>query len=181
MDAKGHAVNGFSGAPPPTNEGCPPRRQGPLAGFTLLEVLIALLVLSVGLVGVAALTIASLQNVHSGLYTSLASAAGLDYEERLWLQTASLAEGGTCPNPAGLFAGDFANDWRAQGSRLGLPDLDLRNGTPSTLGTTPPLRVRIDLSWAEGRFDGLRIDSDSDIPGREVFRYVASVPCRRPL
>lgn len=157
-------------------------QEGRSNGFTLLEVLIALLVLSVGLVGVAALTVTSLQNVHSGLYTSLASAAGLDFEERLWLEVAGLDEG-TCPNPeVGAFLGEnFLDQWTAGGTRLGLPDLNLRNGTPSAIGTFPPLRVRIDLSWAESRFDGVRTTPGEDIEGREVFRYVASVPCRRPL
>ena len=54
-------------------------------GLTLLEVLIALLVLSIGLIGAAVLTVQSLQNTHSALYTSLASAAALDLEERLWI------------------------------------------------------------------------------------------------
>ena len=168
-----------------TDSACTPlNRENPkkrATGFTLIEVLIALLVLSVGLVGVAALTILSLQNVHSGLYTSLASAAGLDYEERLWLQAAGIPEG-TCPDRSGgAFVTGFTGQWTTGGTRLGLPGLDLRNGTPATIGTSPPLRVRIDLSWSEGRFDGVRTDPTQDIAGREVFRFVATAPCRRPL
>jgi prepilin-type N-terminal cleavage/methylation domain-containing protein len=42
-------------------------------GFTLIEVLIALLVLTIGLVGMAALHMTSLKNAHSSYYRSIAS------------------------------------------------------------------------------------------------------------
>ena len=182
---------------PPNTKQCPRLllRSGPLQplgwqphdsrGLTLLEVLIALIVLSVGLIGVAALTLKSIQNVHSSLYTSLASAAALDYEERLWMQAAGLNHG-ECPSGSGhpLFDGDdgdrFLNTWTAKTNTLGLPvPLLSVNGTPGFSGTgaTPEVSVfmkEIEISWAESRFGNLAAD-------REQFRYIASAPCRRAL
>ena len=145
-------------------------------GLTLLEVLIALVVLSVGLIGVAVLTMQSLQSVHSSLHTSLASAAALDFEERLWLEVGS-SDGGTgCPNSAAIES-DFLDQWGADGTlKLGLPSLRFSEGgvTSSEFtrvgdGTRQQwMRLGLILVWDESRFGG------SD----ESFRYFASVPCR---
>lgn len=61
-------------------------------GLSLIEILVALLVLSIGLAGMAALHLNSLKNVSSSYYRSLASTIALDYEERLWLEAARLAD-----------------------------------------------------------------------------------------
>ncbi len=58
------------------------------AGLTLLEVLIALLVLAIGMAGLGALLLTALSNVHSASHFSLASAVALDFEERLWYEIA---------------------------------------------------------------------------------------------
>ena len=58
-------------------------------GLTLLEVLIALVVLSIGMVGLGALMVTALSNVHSSSQYSLASALALDFEERLWFDLAT--------------------------------------------------------------------------------------------
>ena len=61
-------------------------------GFSILEVLIALAVLSIGLAGLAVMHFNSLKYVHSAYYRSLASAVALDFEERLWLELADGTE-----------------------------------------------------------------------------------------
>jgi len=53
------------------------------AGFSLLEVLIAVVILSVGLLGVMALQANMLSYSHSAYLTSLASIKALDIEERM--------------------------------------------------------------------------------------------------
>lgn len=60
-------------------------------GLSLIEVLIALLVLSIGLLGMGALMLTSLQNVHSSAHYSVASAVVLDFEELLWQEVALTA------------------------------------------------------------------------------------------
>ena len=145
-------------------------RIGSSFGLTLLEVLIALLVLSIGLLGVAVLTVQSLQNTHSSLYTSIASAAALDFEERLWLDLGERASG--CPNPDSAFLTSFEQHWRATTPNLGLPGLSVSLTTatvsPSNLSAPDLRQVILDLTWDEERFGGTT----------ETFTYATRVLCR---
>lgn len=65
-------------------------------GFSLVEALIALLVLSLGLVGVAAMQLKALQSATQGYQRSVASVSAVDAQERLWAQLAVLDSGQTC-------------------------------------------------------------------------------------
>jgi len=138
-------------------------------GLTLLEVLIALLVLSIGLIGAAVLTVQSLQNTHSALYTSLASAAALDLEERLWID---LGRGATaCPDPNSALLNAFVTDWTAAPPNLGLPSLGLNITTNQVIANAPNPDLRqlaFDLTWLEDRFGA----------GNETFSYDIRVLCR---
>jgi type IV pilus assembly protein PilV len=59
------------------------------AGFSLLEILIAIFVLAIGLLGLAALQTTSLKNNHSALYRTTATVLAYDIIERMRLnQTA---------------------------------------------------------------------------------------------
>lgn len=60
-------------------------------GVSLIEALIALLVLTIGLVGLGALMLTSMKNVHSSAHYSVASAIVLDFEELLWSEIAQTA------------------------------------------------------------------------------------------
>jgi len=65
-------------------------------GFSLIEALIALLVLSIGLIGVAAMQLKALQSANAGYQRSVASVAAVDAQERLWAQLAEIEAGETC-------------------------------------------------------------------------------------
>ncbi|MCW4150601.1 prepilin-type N-terminal cleavage/methylation domain-containing protein [Halomonas sp. 18H] len=65
-------------------------------GFSLVEALIALLVLSLGLVGVAAMQLKALQSATQGYQRSVASVAAVDAQERLWGRLAMLEPSETC-------------------------------------------------------------------------------------
>lgn len=67
-------------------------------GFTLLEVLIAVLVLSIGLLGVAAMQMKSMQSAHLSYQRSIANLAAQDAVERLWIALGSTSN--ECPDPA---------------------------------------------------------------------------------
>lgn len=67
-------------------------------GFSLIEALIALLVLSIGLIGVAAMQLKALQSANAGYQRSVASVAAVDAQERLWAALADLQTGQTCDN-----------------------------------------------------------------------------------
>ncbi|MDK9687667.1 MULTISPECIES: prepilin-type N-terminal cleavage/methylation domain-containing protein [unclassified Halomonas] len=53
-------------------------------GFSLIEVLIALVVLAFGLMGVAAMQLKSLQSATEGYQRSVAVVAAVDAQERVW-------------------------------------------------------------------------------------------------
>tara|TARA_R110000824_G_scaffold396888_1_gene598999 strand:- start:26896 stop:27324 length:429 start_codon:yes stop_codon:yes gene_type:complete len=67
-----------------------------LRGFSLIEALIALVILSIGLIGVAAMQLKALQSANAGYQRSVASVAAVDSQERLWARLATLAPGETC-------------------------------------------------------------------------------------
>ena len=54
------------------------------SGFTLIEILIALVVLSIGLLGLAAVQVQSLQNSYASYERSMATMQARDLVERLW-------------------------------------------------------------------------------------------------
>ncbi|WP_281997728.1 type IV pilus modification protein PilV [Halomonas sp. A020] len=53
-------------------------------GLSMVEALVALVILSVGVLSVAAMQLKSMQSAHSGYQRSLASVAALDAQERVW-------------------------------------------------------------------------------------------------
>ncbi|MDN6323045.1 MAG: type IV pilus modification protein PilV [Halomonas sp.] len=79
-------------------------------GFSLIEALIALVVLSVGLLGVAAMQFKALQSAHDGYQRSLASVAAVDAQERLWAELAMLDPDQTCEN---IDSSAVQTKWRA--------------------------------------------------------------------
>lgn len=78
-------------------------------GFSLVEALIALLVLSLGLVGVAAMQLKALQSTSVGYQRSVASVAAVDAQERLWAQLATLDSSQGCDE---LDVGAVENQWK---------------------------------------------------------------------
>lgn len=151
-------------------------------GLTLIEVMVALLVLSIGLVGIAALHLNSLSNAHSAYYSSIASSIALDFEERLWLSAA--AKGSTaCVDQADAtaIANELLELWDGTGFN---PD----NGVPMVIpglqviaGTVVPgpeeyswADVPLTVRWVDRRF------GDEDDAGVELFNYTARVMCYVP-
>jgi len=57
-------------------------------GFSLIEALIALVVLSIGLIGVASMQLKALQSASAGYQRSVASVAAVDAQERIWAEWA---------------------------------------------------------------------------------------------
>ena len=148
----------------------------------MIEVLIALALLSLGLAGLASMHLGSLQFVHSAYYRSLASTIALDYEERLWLE---LADHGitTCPD-TGIGEGSTAETLIADWTRTAVgeedwdwttadlvrvPNLTIEMGTPVT--TTSSIEIPVTLSWNENRFQELEGTS-------EQFSYTVRILCK---
>ena len=59
-------------------------------GFTLIEILVALVILSIGLLGIAALQLRSVQNSQASFERSVATLQARDLVERMWAGTCSL-------------------------------------------------------------------------------------------
>jgi type IV pilus assembly protein PilV len=99
-----------------------------LQGFTLMEVLISMLVLSVGVLGVAGMQITSLKNLQSSGSFGVAAMLAHDISERMWVNQAEVLNGnydhdeapaeppdcvaGTCTS-AEIAVYDI-NDWQQQ-------------------------------------------------------------------
>lgn len=159
----------------------PTPAHGKLRGFTILEVLIALGVLSVGLAGLAAMQLNSLQYVHSAHYRSLASTIALDLEERVWLYLADETMGGCADVATAMGTAEEAavTDWSraavgdvwewSTADMLRIPNLSVTFGSTSTVGATTSLPVT--LSWAEGRFT----ENESST---EQYNYTMRVFCK---
>nr|WP_221187800.1 type IV pilus modification protein PilV [Halomonas stenophila] len=110
-------------------------------GFTLIEALVAVLVLSIGLLGVAAMQLKALQSSHVSHQRTIASMAAQDAVERLWV---TLGENSVqaCPDA------DPAN-WKADWST----HLSLRDVTTITEDSTY-CEYGITVGWVDDRFEG---------------------------
>ncbi|SFI10126.1 type IV pilus modification PilV family protein [Modicisalibacter xianhensis] len=108
-------------------------------GFTLVEALVAILVLSLGLLGVAAMQLKAMQGAHMSYQRSLATVIAMDANERLW--TALAGTGGTCPTGA-----EVQEQWRTHwGAKL--PGL-----SESSIGVQGDCEFLITVTWDEDRF-----------------------------
>ena len=161
------------------------RRQD---GLSLIEVLIALAVISIGLAGMAAMQMTTLQFVHSAHYRSMASTVALDFEERLWLELADNDLTG-CPDVSAAdgsplatllshwnreyVGGEDADAWAWSSARmLKVPGLSITAGTPVT-GMSSVTQIPITLTWSENRFS----DQENDVT-TETFTYNVRILCR---
>ena len=152
-----------------------------LHGLSLLEVLIALAVISIGLAGMAAMQMTTLQYVHSAHYRSMASTIALDLEERLWLEIADSDLSG-CPDvsnntgsPIDVLLTHWNRDyvggtWNWSTARmLKIPNLTVTAGT--AVEGTSVTEIPVTLSWGESRF------TDSEA-ATETFVYHIRILCR---
>ena len=157
-------------------------------GFSLIEVLIALAVISIGLAGMAAMQLTTLQFVHSAHYRSMASTVALDFEERLWIELADNDLEG-CPDVSAddgspidnllthwnreYVGGEGDGVWAWSSARmLKVPGLTITAGTPDT-SMAAVTQIPITLSWNENRFS----DQEDNVT-TETFQYNVRIVCR---
>lgn len=122
-------------------------------GFTLLEALVALVVLSVGLLGIAAMQLKAIQSSHVSYNRSIATLAAQDAIERLWAEFGNPVTAGSntgdCPLPSVVSA-----DWRANWSSL-LPLLT--EGEQVSIESPvdgDSCKYAITVAWSDERFTG---------------------------
>ena len=147
-------------------------------GVTLIEVLVALVILSVGLVGIASLHLFGLKAVHSSFQSSTASVIALDLEEWLWeaLGNDGLQNRQECD----AVINNFRQDWFGGNDRgRWLPEGDpadrLVGGCDEPTRVTSKwvedpcwISVEFSIRWPESRFTG---------SVGEDFRYRIQLPC----
>jgi type IV pilus assembly protein PilV len=130
-------------------------------GFSIVEAMVALLVLSVGMLGIAGLYVTTLRASGSALYRSHAINFAADMADRIRANPTAgaayagaaannnCAQGATC-NPAQLAADDVFR-WQQQVATT-LPD-DGDPGLPQTqvvvVGAAAPRTYQITVRWAE--------------------------------
>lgn len=140
------------------------KRRG-MQGFTLLEVLVAMLVLSIGLLGLAGLMASSLKNSHSAYQRTQATWMVYDALDRMRAnRQVALAKGynlalGASPGGSGLAADDLS-EWNAALTNAlpaGKGSIDVKDGGGVTIivqwddsrgtggGTTEQFRVDTQL------------------------------------
>ncbi|WP_168017053.1 type IV pilus modification protein PilV [Halomonas salinarum] len=127
-------------------------------GFTLVEALVALLVLSIGLLGVASMQLKALQSAHAGYQRSIASLAAVDAQERTWSELATL---GTCPNDAQISS--VSTDWKGQWFGSGTAMSDAGN---SDIEETDACEYKVIVNWRESRLEA----------GNGSFEYIYRLP-----
>ena len=138
------------------------RRPGQ-SGFTMVEVLVALVVLSIGLLGIAALLLKSLQSGRTATYRTQAVNLAADLADRIRMnRTATVAYGTlfadaevavpACDGTGGCTAGDLAatdlSRWKTTIAQL------LPNGQGQVIVTPPvgggePDNYVITVRWSE--------------------------------
>ncbi len=118
-------------------------------GFTLLEVLVAVLVLSIGLLGLAGLMASSLRNNHSAYYRSQATWLAYDVIDRMRTNLPNAADYavalGGAPAGGGLAGADVA-DWKGMIANA-LPEGD---GSVELIGGGGDVAVVIQWNDARG-------------------------------
>ncbi|MCG5493557.1 type IV pilus modification protein PilV [Ectothiorhodospira variabilis] len=135
-------------------------------GFSLIEALVALLVLSVGLLGLAGLQLLGMQSSHSAYQRTVASVIAADAGERLWIK---LAEGGELTQAdVQAVRDDWRDHWQHQAgtdadgnypvSLPGMSDADITCENNNDDDNVCVISVR----WAEGRFEELDDESRFD-------------------
>ena len=118
-------------------------------GFSLLEVLVTLIVVSIGLLSIAQLQARALQYSYASLQRTVATVQVNDLVERMW---SGLCDGSTVDgteNGTPIFPDHILNQWRdASGSHDLLP-----NWRADWDDSEAPL-YRITINWSEDRIEG---------------------------
>ncbi|SHM15882.1 prepilin-type N-terminal cleavage/methylation domain-containing protein [Vreelandella subglaciescola] len=113
-------------------------------GFTLIEALVALAILSFGLMGIAAMQLNALNSASRGYQHSVATLAAVDAQERLW---EALADANNCTSDELKLAG-MQTDWKKHWER-DTPSNPLRNATLDITGNSCTYTITVTLDNVE--------------------------------
>jgi len=124
-------------------------------GFTLIEALVALVVLSIGLLGVAALQLTSLRSNHSSAMRSQATYLAYDIIDRMRANRDAAVASGTSPyaialganGTAGTVAGDDLVAWKQNIART-LPAISATETADGSVVRTGNI-FTVTIRWAD--------------------------------
>jgi len=134
-------------------------------GFTLLEVLIALLVLSIGLLGLAALQTTGLRSNQMASMRTLVSQFAYDITDRMRVNQAGvtnneyvIARATAAPSLPTTMAETDISEWRINVARLPNGQSEITQCTPTTVPACPIVDGRtthvVTVYWNESREPG---------------------------
>ncbi len=134
-------------------------------GFTLLEVLIALLVLSIGLLGLAALQTTGLRSNQMASMRTLVSQFAYDITDRMRVNPSGVANDeyviartSAAPSTPATVAETDLNEWRTNVARLPNGQSEITQCTPSSVPACPIVDGRtthvVTIYWNESRDPG---------------------------
>jgi len=128
-------------------------------GFTLVEVLVALVVMSVGMLGIAALYLEGLRAGRTALYRTTAITLAADMADRIranrnaglaYAGTGPGADGGCVNGPVDCTAAELAaDDWLDWSSRLTTQLPDGASGEVTVDAAAPAATYTITVAWPE--------------------------------
>ncbi|WP_245678775.1 type IV pilus modification protein PilV [Halomonas shengliensis] len=163
-----------------------PKSKSSQRGFTLLEVLIAIVVLALGLLGLAALQMNALKSADVSYQRSIATLAAQDLAERTWgfllaspdyfgesdatirkiscpddidRYSSSGVLGGTDLSDLDVIYGQWKDEWAPDGGPAVWKLPWSLSATPITLESASQCLYRIELEWVDERFGGEEVAS----------------------
>ena len=138
-------------------------------GFTLIESLIALLLLSLGLLAMGGMQLKALQGAHMGYQRSLVTLMAIDAQERAWAGRAS----GVCES-ASTISADWLSHWNSHG------DLHLDTSETRLSQGAARCEYRVTVQWRDGRSavtsTGMKGDAQLSPEHANNFTYTFRLP-----
>lgn len=148
-----------------------------MAGVSLIEVLVTMVVVSVGLLGVAALQLKALKNTYASFQRSLATLQAQDLADRLWANTCIFGDAGKLSSlnasPPSVLKewADFHSNSAA--TQLAMPSWDGTTNTVLSYNTSSKsLTATITISWKDVMVNQGQIAGGDD---QSLTQYV-SIP-----
>lgn len=152
-------------------------------GFTLLEVLIAIVVLSIGLLGVASLQLIGLKNNQSSLFSSQASVLSYDMIDRMRVNRKEVTSydtsgsywnyGANCAtakfSPATELYKKDINEWLQTLCKR------LPSGQGKITITSSQSRIEVFVQWDDSRGTGQPSGSTKEL--KVESQYCSTLPC----
>jgi type IV pilus assembly protein PilV len=144
------------------------------AGMTLVEVLVTLVLISVGLLGVAALHIASLKSNQEAYVRSQASVLAGDILDRMRANRTAAAQYAVALNGTGTSGTTAGNDltaWQNEINRLLPGGAAVAGGQIAITNPIPAVAIAtITIQWTERASDAYRSDNSANAAANITFR-----------